>query len=314
MPHLHKALSLPASVPRHPTMKSKMKIIIGTLILALTITSMGLFDKLFGKATQNQPVVTATNHNEHSEEWDFYLSNVNEKLASLYVDLGLHKIAPMKDKPNVVWVSIKMNNPREDGLSSNEESNELYKIEDALVDKLKNKFKSIYVGRVTTTGDRDLYFYFGDTTLYDKVISDVMITFPKYHFDFGSKEDKTWSGYLDFLYPNPRQFQSIQNRRVIDQLEKGGDKLTKAREVDHWIFFKTEKDRETFLSKIKTEGFSIVDKDFDKKLGELPFRLHIKRVDKVDLDSVDIYVIHLWELATECNGDYDGWETSVEKN
>jgi regulator of RNase E activity RraB len=111
-----------------------------------------------------------------------------------------------------------------------------------------------------------------------------------------------------------RLFRSIQNRRVVDQLEKGGDKLTKAREVDHWLYFKTEKDRETFLLKIKTEGFSIVDKDFDNSLGTLPYRLHIKRVDKVDLESVDIYVIHLWELATECNGDYDGWETSVEKN
>jgi Family of unknown function (DUF695) len=178
-------------------MTPKMKIIISTLILGLTITSMGLFDKLFGKTTPAQPTITATINNEHSEEWEFYFSNVNDKLASLYVDLGLHKIAPMMDKPNVVWVSIKMNNPREDGLSSNKESNELYKIEDALVDKLKDKFKSIYVGRVTTTGNRDLYFYFGDTTLYDKVISDVMITFPKYHFDFGSKEDKTWSGYLE---------------------------------------------------------------------------------------------------------------------
>lgn len=305
---------LAASVLKRPTMTTKIKIILGTVILGLTITSMGLFDKLFAKNTPVQPTIKAAINNQHSEEWEFYFSNVNYKLASLYVDLGLHKIAPVKDKPNVVWVSIKMNNPREDGLSSNEESNELYKIEDALVDKLKDKFKSIYVGRVTTTGNRDLYFYFGDTTLYDKVISDVMINFPKYHFEFGSKEDKTWSGYLDFLYPNPRKFQSIQNRRVVDQLEKGGDKLTKAREVDHWLYFKTEKDRETFISKIKTEGFSIVDKDFDKSLGALPFRLHIKRVDKVDLESVDIYVIHLWELATECNGDYDGWETSVEKN
>ena len=290
-----------------------MKIIIGSLILGLTIVFMGLFKNLFGKTTPTQQTITATTNNAHSEEWEFYFSSVNDKLASLFVDLGLHKIAPMKDKSNVVWISIKMNNPREDGLSSNEESNELYKIEDALVDKLKNKFKSIYVGRVTTTGNRDLYFYLSDTTLYDKVISDVMITFPKYHFDFGSKEDKTWSDYLDFLYPNPRKFQSIQNRRVVDQLEKGGDKLTKAREVNHWLYFKTTKDRETFLSKIKTEGFSIVDKDFDISLGALPYRLHIKRVDKVDLESVDIYVIHLWELSTECNGDYDGWETSVEK-
>jgi len=53
---------------------------------------------------------------------------------------------------------------------------------------------------------------------------------------------------------------------------------------------------------------------FDKTLGELPFRLHVRRIDKVDQNSVDEYVIYLWKLANDCNGDYDGWETSIEKD
>lgn len=283
------------------------------MTLITTLFTMGLFEKLFGKPNSEKPKITHSKV-EHQEEWEFYFSNVNGKLGSLFVDLGLHKVAPMVDKPNVVWVSIKMNNPREDGLSSQEESELLNKIEDALVDKITSKHNSIYVGRLTSAGDRDLYFYFGDTTLYDKTISEVMGTYPKYKFDFGKKEDKEWSGYFDFLYPTPEQFQSIQNRRVIEQLEKGGDKLIKAREVDHWIYFKTEKDRETFVQKISNDGFSIVDKDYDNKLDEMLYKLHIKRVDKVDYNSVDEYVLYLWKLANETNGDYDGWETSIEKN
>ena len=275
---------------------------------------MGLFGKTFRNNGSPQSRRSAMTKIKDSVEWDSYFSNVNGKLASLFVNLALHKTAPMEDKPYVVWVSIKMNNPREDGLSSNEESNELYKIEDSLVDRLNAEFKSVYVGRVTSEGDRDLYFYFGDTSFYDKTISDVMKTFPAYSFDFGAKEDKTWSGYLDFLYPTPRQFESMLNRRVIHQLEKEGDKLAQAREVDHWIYFKTDMDREVFLSKIKAEGFSVVNMYFDKSLGKYSYALHIKRVDKVDFKSVDSYVIHLWEVAEECNGDYDGWETSVEKN
>src|SRR5690606_35320437 len=200
-------------------------------------------------------------------------------------------VAPMTDKPNVVWVSVKMNNPREDGLSSQEESGLLGDIEDALVDKIISKHNSIYVGRLTSAGDRDLYFYFGNTTLYDKTISEVMVAFPKYQFDFGSKEDKEWGGYFDFLYPTPQQYQNIQNRRVIEQLEKGGDKLTKEREAFHWIYFKSDSGREKFLEKIKTDNFSIVHKGSDKSLGEVAYRLQIKRVDKVDQNSVDEYVI-----------------------
>jgi uncharacterized protein (TIGR01619 family) len=294
----------------------KKKIIIGTTILALTITafSMGLFGELFGKTNSEKPTTTSQPTVGHQEEWEFYFSNVNDKLGSLFVDLGLHKVAPIADKPNVVWVSIKMNKPREDGLSSQEESGLLGDIEDALVEEIVSKHKAIYVGRLTSAGDRDLYFYFGDTTLYDETISEVMVAYPKYQFDFGSKEDKEWNGYFDFLYPLPQQFQSIQNRRVIEQLEKGGDKLTKEREVFHWIYFKSDSDREKFLEKIKNDNFSIVSKDSGKSWEEFAYQLRIKRIDKVDQNSVDEYVIYLWELANEIGGDYDGWETSIEKD
>ncbi|PZV84359.1 uncharacterized protein (TIGR01619 family) [Algoriphagus aquaeductus] len=275
---------------------------------------MGLFDKLYGKTNPTQTTSNSQSKVGHQEEWEFYFSNVNDKLGSIYVNLGLRKVAPIADKPNVVWVSIKMNNPREDGLSSQEESGLLGDIEDALVEKIISKHNAIYVGRLTSAGDRDLYFYFGDTTLYDKTISEVMVAYPKYQFDFGSKEDKEWGGYFDFLYPLPQQFQSIQNRRVIEQLEKGGDNLTKEREVFHWIYFKSESDREIFLEKIKNDNFSIVDKGSDKSYGEFAYRLQLKRVDKVDQNSVDEYVIYLWKLANEIGGDYDGWETSIEKD
>lgn len=273
---------------------------------------MGLFDKLFGK-TISEKQTTVQSKSGHQEEWEFYFSNVNDKLGSIFVDLGLRKVAPLTDKPNVVWVSIKMNNPGEDGLSSQEESAILGEIEDTLVDKVTSRHNSIYVGRLTSAGNRDLYFYFGDTTLYDKTISEIMVAYPKYQFDYGAKEDNEWGGYFDFLYPLPQQIQSIQNRRVIDQLEKGGDNFTKSREVFHWIYFKTDSDREKFLEKIKNDNFTIVDKGCDKSWGEFSYSLQIKRVDKVDQSSVDDYVIYLWKLADEIGGNYDGWETSIEK-
>lgn len=273
---------------------------------------MRLFGKLFGKTNPEKPTTPSQPTVGHQEEWEFYFSNMNDKLGSIFVDLGLHKVAPIADKPNVIWVSIKMNNPREDGLSSQEESGLLGDIEDALAEKIVSKHNAIYVGRLTSAGDRDLYFYFGDTTLYDKTISEVMVAYPKYQFDFGSKEDKEWVGYFDFLYPLPQQFQSIQNRRVIEQLEKGGDKLTKEREVFHWIYFKSDSDRENFLEKIKNDNFSVVDKGSDKSWGEFPYGLQIKRVDKVDQNSIDKSVIYLWQLANELNAEYDGWETSIE--
>lgn len=274
---------------------------------------MGLFDKIFGKKeTESKPEIPEDKPS-HEEDWDFYFSNVDDIIGSFYVDLGLAKIAPLADKPNLVWISVNMNNPREDGLSSNEEFDTLSAIEDRLQEFIISKHNSTYVGRLTTDGRRDFYFYMGDTTLCDKTISESLVAFPTYTFDFGIKEDSQWEQYFNFMYPNPRQFQSIQNRKVVDNLEENGDPLTKERQVDHWIYFNTINDRERFLSKIKDDGFQIINQDFDKKSSDFPYSLQIARVDKVDIDSVNDYTLNLWELAEECNGNYDGWETSVER-
>jgi len=274
---------------------------------------MGLFGKLFGKKeTESKPEIPADNPS-HEEDWDFYFSNVDDIIGSFYVDLGLVKVAPLTDKPNLVWISLKMNNPREDGLSSNEESETLYAIEDRIQEFVSKNHSAIYAGRLTSNNNRDFYFYFSDTTLFDKTISEAMVAFPSYNYDFGIKEDPEWSSFSNFIYPNPRQFQSIQNRRVVDNLEKNGDPLIKARQVDHWIYFKTDSDRCEFLKKIEPLKFDIISGNEKTSFGEFPYKLHISRIDKVDLDSVDDYVLDLWEFANECNGDYDGWETSIEK-
>lgn len=283
------------------------------LFVGLTLVLAGVYNKVLGQPqTIIQTTISQTATDDHKPEWDFYFSNVDNKLSSLFVDLGLYKVAPLENKPNFVWISIKMNNAREDGLSSTGENDLLRQMEDKLIAILNSKFNSIFVGRLTSNGDRDLFFYVGDTTFYNKVLSDFTRTYSEYHIDYGSKTDEDWSGYFDFLYPSPQQFQSIQNRRVIDQLEKKGDKLIKMRDVDHWIYFKTKGDQELFLNKIQFDGFTVITQEHDKKSGGLPYKLHIKRIDRVDWKSVDVYVIYLWKLANEYNGVYDGWETSLE--
>ena len=268
---------------------------------------MGIFDKLFKKKSTVKP------KQAYQPEWDFYFSNVDDKLSSIAVDLALNEIAPIENQPNLVWVSIPMNNPRPDGLSSNEESTILADIEDAIADSLTNKLGATQCGRLTSNNFRDLYFFLGDSTLYDKAISDVMVAFPNYQYDYGIKEDPEWESYFNILYPLPTQMQSILNRRVIDNLESHGDRLTKERPVFHWMYFKSDMDRNTLLESIKNDSFETVNVSHDDSY-EYPYGLQISRVDKVDLKSVDEYVLKLWNLTNEAGGDYDGWETSIEKD
>ncbi|WP_051259558.1 ribonuclease E inhibitor RraB [Epilithonimonas tenax] len=127
-----------------------------------------------------------------------------------------------------------------------------------------------------------------------------------------TKEDKNWNAYLD-LYPNEIDFQSISNRSVLENLERNGDNLSIAREVFHWIYFKNEIERKKYSDKVRKENFEVVEETYDQNI-ELPFGLKIKRLDHVDYNHIDEYTLYLWQLAKNHNADYDGWETSVEKD
>lgn len=265
---------------------------------------MGFLSKIFGQKEAKT---------EYQPDWTFYFSNVNDKPASIATDLNLINLAPIKGQENVVYVSIKMPNPREDGLSSNEDANELWKVEDEIINAFdKNNLEYTFAGRLTSDAYRNLYFFGENTILMEKQVSSTMITFPDFEFDFGHQPDKEWSQYFDFLYPLPRQMQIIQNRRVLEQLEKNGDRLTKEREVFHWIYFKTQNELNQFENFTQSQGFKTLRKDKSQDTDGYKFVIRVSRVDKVGYNEIDDYILQLWEKAKELNGDYDGWETSVE--
>jgi uncharacterized protein (TIGR01619 family) len=285
------------------------------IICGVFVIYMGIFSKLYGaKEVDNKAQVSADQASRPEENWVGYLSNVDGVIGSIVVDLAIRKIAPAIDKPNVAWVFLNVNNPNSNGFPGASEMVELDNIEETLALEITSKINAVYVGHLNSDGRRDVYFYIGDPSAFKSTVSDSMSGFPDHQAQFDWKNDENWEGYLEFLYPRPRQMQSIENRKVISVLEENGDKLTKERPVEHWIYFKSENGRNQFLSMISGKNFQVLDESYDANRGALPFGLQISRVDKVDQENIDEYTLFLWETANECDGDYDGWETMVLKD
>ncbi len=72
-----------------------------------------------------------------SDAWDFYFANLNDVIASLFVDLGIRDSVPDTDRPWLLWTWVYLRDPRDDGLSSSEEAPILNAIEDALTKQVK---------------------------------------------------------------------------------------------------------------------------------------------------------------------------------
>ena len=179
-----------------------------------------------------------------SDRWDFYFCHIEDRPASIFLDLGIVDSVPVEGFHVLVRLRLIMRSPRPDGLSSREEYEVLKEIEDRLQEAAGvPPGRSMYVGRCTSGGFRDFYFYAGDRHAAESVLSGCLAGYPGYEFEMSSREDPTWDCYRSFLSPSERERQTIENERVLRVLEREGDDHSIVRPVSHWCYFRDPSSR-----------------------------------------------------------------------
>lgn len=243
------------------------------------------------------------------DDWDFYSLRVDDEPASIFVDLGIRAEAPIQSHPTMAYVRVLMLKPREDGLSSQDEFDDLVALEDRIVEKLAKEGWAIFVGRNTSGGNRDFYFYTRNAAGFEATAKKAMREFPSYQYQMGTRRDADWRTYFEFLHPSQRSMQLIMNRRVRQQLEKNGDDLNKERKVDHLVLLPTLEAQSTFVSGVKGEGFSIECAPNDAN-DDGQFSVEFSRSDRPA--EIDDLVLSLFDRTTALGGVYDGWGCHIE--
>jgi uncharacterized protein (TIGR01619 family) len=245
-----------------------------------------------------------------SDNWDFYLCRVDDQPASIYVDLGIKEEAPLAGYPVMAYVQLNMRAARDDGLSSRAEFDALIAIEEHIVPQLCSGAEAVFVGRNTSNGCRDFYFYRESVNGWAERVAAAMAAFPDYRYESGSRSDPDWQTYFDFLFPNDYSLQSILNRRVCDALRREGDHLSEPREIDHWAYFTAKEVRNEFIAEAERLGFK-VRTDLDDESGR--YGAQVFRSDIPGYETIDDLTWPLYEAARKLGGEYDGWETFVMK-
>ncbi len=239
-----------------------------------------------------------------SDDWDFYPLQVDDQPASIFLDLGIAKQAPIKSHLKMAYLRVQMQKPREDGLSSQDEFDTLIALEDQVTAKIILNGTNLFVGRNTSSGNRDLYFYTGDSGRFEALARDAMREFPTYQYETGGREDPDWQTYFKFLYPSDRSMQLIMNRRVLQQLEQNGDNLTNERLIDHLALLPNPESQMVFATDI-TDAKFIID-DAPKEANEDgQFSVFFSRIDCPD--QIDAVVLPIFDRVTDLSGIYDGW-------
>ncbi len=239
-----------------------------------------------------------------SDEWNHYICQVDEAAASIFLDMGIGKSAPMLGFTEAAYIRLWMNNPRPDGLSSQEEFDTLISIEDALKAEIERAGTTIYVGRNTSSGRRDFYFYTKDGEVFRASASAAMAKFGGYRAEIGIRPDERWSVYFDCLYPNDNQKQVMSNRDVVRVLGDEGDDGRTPRQIDHLIIVGTRKQGDALARAVSSLGFTLKPPTpFEQANGTWSVEF-----DKIEAPvEIDDTTVMLSKLAREHGGEYDGW-------
>jgi uncharacterized protein (TIGR01619 family) len=246
------------------------------------------------------------------DHWEIYVTFVDDKPAVILVDVGIAEVAPIVSKPSLVWLWIHLNSADEEGFPDEEEDIKLNEIEDSVTDALEQTTAK-YVGRITTDGRREFYFYADDPDEFRTVVSNAMGLTPEYKFEVDDADDEAWEHYSNVLYPSPEDFQQINNQHVISRLYEAGDPLNVPRPVDHFANFTSEEDRDAFATAAESLGFEVVSRPEREPESEYPYSVGLIRIDSVDAETIDQVTFELFELAQEHDGEYDGWASKVVK-
>ena len=255
------------------------------------------------------PVIAQT------DNWDNYIVAVNDKPVSIVVNLGLKELAPVKERPFAIVLRVKYPEMDDRGFPVESLADELNQIESELETVFQKTNGAWYAGRFTQRGLREFYFYALDTIGYVRASTSVLQKHSKFPWLVKAVYDKDWTNYFEVLYPHNEEREKMENRKIIDELQKKGDKADKQRPVDHTIFFKTDWFRRAFLKELGEPGFKVIEMPAEKtEKGDYPFKLVITRTDRPEIQHMNDLTITLSKLAQKNSGRYDGWSTYVVKN
>lgn len=246
-----------------------------------------------------------------AENWDVYRCRVDDHPASLYVDLGIAERAPLSKRPCLLRVMYRLRFPNSDGLINSSEAETLFEIEEALFAAVARQLRSRYVGRLTTRGGREHFYYAVSAAEFEAAVGPVQEQFPHYYFEQTAQSDPDWEVYFDLLYPTDLDLQTINTRRQVEALIREGVDVQEARDVDHWLYFPSIASRQQFIEGVTGTGF--LWKEFleeDPRL-EFPHGLVLARRHQIDLTFIEGLVTDLFLRAQNCGGVYSGWGKEI---
>lgn len=247
-----------------------------------------------------------------SGDWDYYMCLIDDAAASIFLNMELIERAPDITRSWLLSVELTMQQPREDGLSSQQEAQALYTLEDELIEQIEQATNFEYIGRLTFAGRRILYGYLSVTQSGEaerEWLEPLLQKYDDYQARYELRHDPQWLHYTQWLYPGELERAEMSNRRVVLKLQEYGDQLHVPRQVEHLIMFAARTRAALFITSMAELGYQSTSEPQAQEDGA--WAVQLQRIDSVELDHINQVVHQLREHAAAHDGIYDGWGCMV---
>ena len=262
------------------------------------------------KRKARQSIQNSTKVLKMASGWDFYFLQIDDRPASIMVDLALISDAPLAGLPRVGFLTVPLLTPTPEGLPDNEEYETLRAIENWITEQIGKDRTVLFVGRYTTNGTRTFCLYHGREGQLEPLAADLARAFPGYQPELQTRMDQGWEIYLSFLYPRVADLQTIRNRHTIEALRNHGDNPDIPRQIDHCAGLPSAEKRAAFSAFVADLGFKVGQTDPCPD-GDGLYWLEFARTDApADMDQV---VLPLVEKLLDLEGSYDGWGCEISR-
>ncbi len=238
-------------------------------------------------------------------DWTFYQRQVDNWPASMAVNREYQVGGAVAALPSFAILTLKIKHPRDNGFPTAEEFPDINAIDDRLSEVLYAEANSRYVGRKTSAGIVEFYYYTADAAVLQEKVAGVMASFPTYHLDVSTISDLTWTGYFKTLLPKTdAEKQQVSDNDVISNLVAHGDDIYASRLVDHLTYFPSRQARDAFKADLQGNGFSAFDEPFaSNDEGKWVFQFSRSEAPAYISETT----LGLYRLASQYGGEYDGW-------
>jgi hypothetical protein len=156
---------------------------------------MGIFDKIFGKKTENNSneIITII-----PESWRVLSEENNGNQMLIRKNSGLDKIAGNTNYSMSCGIAFKLLFPDENGLPNIGNEPELNDLEDDIFETYETDLNSIVAAIITTSGFREFVLYTKNVKEFNLRLEKLKTKYPKYELTSYNRKDENWETYKSF--------------------------------------------------------------------------------------------------------------------